>query len=79
MGRLHALKLVQLAGEGDIVFAGIFDRDPARACAVADELGVPLLATLVDVFAAAAAAVDAVVGLVDYGVVEILILESGLA
>jgi predicted dehydrogenase len=60
MGRLHGLKLAQLDREGEAAFAGVFDTDPARARAVADELGTRVLSSLGDVRAAASAAVVAV-------------------
>jgi len=60
MGGLHAQKLAQLAGEGQLRFAGVCDLDPARAEEVAEPLGAPVLSDLAEVIDGADAACVAV-------------------
>jgi predicted dehydrogenase len=60
MGGLHAGKLAQLAEEGEVVLAGICDTNSERAAEVAGGFGVPVLADLEAVAAAADAACVAV-------------------
>ncbi len=60
MGALHAGKLAQLTGEGEAVLAGVYDASSDRAGEVAAEFGVPVLADLEAVAAAADAACVAV-------------------
>ena len=60
MGRFHAEKLAQLAGEGAIALAGVCDADPERAEEVARKLGTAVLRRVEDVARAADAAVVAV-------------------
>ena len=60
MGRLHAEKLAQLAGEGALELAGVCDVDPARAAEAAQKVGTRVLRDLAEVTAAADAAIVAV-------------------
>jgi predicted dehydrogenase len=60
MGRFHAEKLAQLAGEGVLELAGVCDVDPARAAEAAQKVGTRVLRDLSEVTAAADAAVVAV-------------------
>ena len=60
MGRFHAEKLAQLAGEGVVQLAGVCDRDRARAEETARKHGCAVLERLEDVVARADAAVVAV-------------------
>lgn len=77
MGRFHAAKLRQLAGEGELVFAGVCDVDAERARAVARELETEVLSDLKAVTRAASAACVAVPG-VEHARVAGALLEAGL-
>ncbi len=60
MGRFHADKLAQLAGEGLVELAGVCDADRARAAETAQKHGTVVLDRIEDVAARADAAVIAV-------------------
>ena len=77
MGRLHAEKLAQLASEGVLALAGVFDADPKRAQEVADKLGARAFASLDQLAQQADAAVVAVPTSEHASVAERL-LEAGL-
>jgi predicted dehydrogenase len=77
MGRLHAAKLAELAREGEAWLAGVHDIDATRAAEVAAELGVPVLAGLDAVVAAADAACIATPTVTHAGIARRL-LTAGL-
>jgi predicted dehydrogenase len=77
MGRLHAEKLAQLAGEGVLELAGVCDADAARAEEVAQKLGTRVIRALADVAGLADAAIVAVPTSLHASVAESL-LEAGL-
>jgi len=77
MGRLHAEKLAQLAGEGVVELAGVCDVDPARAAEAAQKLGTRVISGVSQISAVADAAIVAVHTSEHARVAEQL-LESGV-
>jgi predicted dehydrogenase len=77
MGRLHAEKLAQLAGEGVLELAGVCDLDPARAAEAAQKLDTRVIGSVAEVAAVADAAIVAVHTSEHAHVAEQL-LESGV-
>ena len=78
MGGHHARKLHERVGEaGDVVLAGIADRDRQRAEGLASELGVPAHTESDELFARADAVVVAVTAVAHFEVVQ-RALEAGL-
>ena len=77
MGGLHARKLAALQAEGELRLSGVMDSDPARAQAVAAELGCPVFADLDALIEASNAACIAVPSVL-HGSTASRLLQAGL-
>lgn len=77
LGRFHAQKYAALAASGQIQFAGVFDLQPERAKTVAEELNVPVLASLAEIAKVAEAVTVATTTQTHFEVAEFF-LQRGL-